>query len=428
MKTLILDGTAISLQAAMTTSAATTNPTFVTNYADNSGSGITEGATDGSLNGSTDVSIVPAPTGSNRRIIKNITIYNGDTAAVTVLIKYDNNATQRTLVRVTLAVGDTWTTEGVFDANGNLKQTIGTVNLSSGVTGTLPIANGGTGQTTRQTAMDALAGAVTSGQYLRGDGTDVVMSAIQAGDVPTLNQNTTGTASNVTGTVAVANGGTGLTTLTANNVILGNGTSTPSFVAPGANGNVLTSNGTTWTSAAAGGGGGGSLVFLSTTLITSAVANVSFTGLSSSTYIAFMVQYQGIEPGSDVNNLRMQIGNDTVGWIADAYYSNILTNGSTNENTGSVASFKLTDANVRSSTNGGCAGIAWVTQVSNSTALPGFFSDTSWWGYAPYTSRAGGNLDSTDYSNRAAVTRIRLFYASGNINKGRISLYGLKAS
>ena len=35
------------------------------------------------------------------------------------------------------------------------------------------------------------------------------MSAIQAGDVPTLNQNTTGTAANVTGVVAVVNGGTG---------------------------------------------------------------------------------------------------------------------------------------------------------------------------------------------------------------------------
>ena len=51
-----------------------------------------------------------------------------------------------------------------------------------------------------------------------------------------------------TGTLSVANGGTGLTTLTANNVILGNGTSTPSFVAPGTSGNLLTSNGTTWQS------------------------------------------------------------------------------------------------------------------------------------------------------------------------------------
>jgi len=36
--------------------------------------------------------------------------------------------------------------------------------------------------------------------------------AIVAADIPTLNQNTTGTAANVTGTVAVANGGTGATT------------------------------------------------------------------------------------------------------------------------------------------------------------------------------------------------------------------------
>lgn len=120
--------------------------------------------------------------------------------------------------------------------------------LSTGVTGTLPIGNGGSGATTAQTAMNAFAGAVTSGSYLRGNGTNVVMSTIQAGDVPTLNQNTTGTAANVTGTVAVANGGTGATSLTANNVLLGNGTSALQVVAPGTAGNVLTSNGTTWQS------------------------------------------------------------------------------------------------------------------------------------------------------------------------------------
>jgi hypothetical protein len=65
------------------------------------------------------------------------------------------------------------------------------------------------------------------------------------------NQNTTGTAANITGTAAVANGGTGRTTLTSNNVVLGAGTSAVNFVAPGTSGNVLTSNGTTWTSAAA---------------------------------------------------------------------------------------------------------------------------------------------------------------------------------
>ena len=48
----------------------------------------------------------------------------------------------------------------------------------------------------------------------------------------------------------VASGGTSLTTLTANNVLLGNGTSAPQFVAPTTNGNILTANGTTWVSSA----------------------------------------------------------------------------------------------------------------------------------------------------------------------------------
>ena len=64
--------------------------------------------------------------------------------------------------------------------------------------------------------------------------------AIVASDVPTLNQNTTGTAANVTGIVAVANGGTG--------------TATPSLVA----GTNVTITGTfpNQTIAASGGGGG----------------------------------------------------------------------------------------------------------------------------------------------------------------------------
>jgi hypothetical protein len=66
----------------------------------------------------------------------------------------------------------------------------------------------------------------------------------------TIRTNGSGTLS--FGTLGVAGGGTGATTLTANNVILGNGTSAVQFVAPGTNGNVLTSNGTTWVSAAAG--------------------------------------------------------------------------------------------------------------------------------------------------------------------------------
>lgn len=115
--------------------------------------------------------------------------------------------------------------------NYDVSRTIGSLTLTSA----LPIASGGTGATTQQAAINALAGAVTTGQYLRGNGANVVMSAIQAGDIPTLNQNTTGTAANVTGVVAIANGGTGAATAqlainalagatTAGQYLRGNGT------------------------------------------------------------------------------------------------------------------------------------------------------------------------------------------------------------
>ena len=109
---------------------------------------------------------------------------------------------------VATALGVNTGTAGAFVVNGGALGTpsSGTLTnatglpLTTGVTGTLPVANGGSGTTTAQGAMNAFAGAVTSGQYLRGNGTNVVMSTIQAADVPTLNQNTTGSAATFTST------------------------------------------------------------------------------------------------------------------------------------------------------------------------------------------------------------------------------------
>ncbi len=50
--------------------------------------------------------------------------------------------------------------------------------------------------------------------------------------------------------VTASQGGTGLTTLAANSLLAGNGTGTVNLIAPSTNGNVLTSNGTSWTSSA----------------------------------------------------------------------------------------------------------------------------------------------------------------------------------
>lgn len=79
-------------------------------------------------------------------------------------------------------------------------------------------------------------------------GTQTLTNKTISGSSNTLSNIPLSTA--VTGTLSVSNGGTGQSSLTANNVILGNGTSALQVVAPSTSGNVLTSNGTTWTSSA----------------------------------------------------------------------------------------------------------------------------------------------------------------------------------
>jgi microcystin-dependent protein len=118
----------------------------------------------------------------------------------------------------------------------------------------------------------------------------------------------------------VASGGTGLATLTANNVILGNGTSTPSFVAPGTSGNLLTSNGTTWTSAAAPAGSPtGGLLMWPTGTAPSGWLLCAGAAVSRTTYSALFAVIGttfGVGDGSTTFNLpdyrdRMPIGAGT---------------------------------------------------------------------------------------------------------------------
>ena len=89
--------------------------------------------------------------------------------------------------------------------------------------------------------------------------------------------------------LSVADGGTGLSTLTANNVILGNGASSPTFVAPGVSGRVLTSNGTTWTSAAPPASGVGTVTSVGASV--PSVLSISGSPITSSGTLA--ITYSG---------------------------------------------------------------------------------------------------------------------------------------
>ena len=136
------------------------------------------------------------------------------------------------------SVGGTGTVNGItltgtVTSTGNLTLggTLSGVSLTTQVSGTLPVLNGGTGVTTSTgtgnvvlstspTLTTPILGTPTSGTLTNCTG---YTYANLSGTVPTWNQNTTGTSANVTGVVVVANGGTGATTLTG--VLKGNGAS-----------------------------------------------------------------------------------------------------------------------------------------------------------------------------------------------------------
>lgn len=125
--------------------------------------------------------------------------------------------------------------------------TISGVSLS--LSSALPVTQGGTGLAT-----------ATQGDIIYASASNTY-AALPKNTTATRYLANTGTSNNpawaqinllngVVNALPVANGGTGLATLTANNVLLGNGTAALQAVAPGTTGNLLTSNGTTWVSSA----------------------------------------------------------------------------------------------------------------------------------------------------------------------------------
>lgn len=181
------------------------------------------------LSGGTDLYTIFAPSNTTFTVAANygstFTVAGGQTETFTGTNGINTSTALGTRTITISGVPATYSTVGVASFNsGNFSVTnTGAVSVANGGIGsyelggainnvTIGATTASTGRFTTLTATGALSGQTTidagtgfrvagsaaSGQYLRGDGTDFVSSAIQAADVPTLNQNTTGSAATLT--------------------------------------------------------------------------------------------------------------------------------------------------------------------------------------------------------------------------------------
>jgi hypothetical protein len=346
------------------------------------------------------------------------------------------SAATLTTGRTIAITGDIGYTSPSFDGSANVTAagTLATVNSNVGSFGSATKASTFTvngkglltaaGETTITPAVGSILGlgtgvATALAVNVGSNGAPVVFNG--AGGTPSSL-----TLTNATG-LLVAGGGTGLSTLAANNVILGNGTSAVQFVAPGTAGNVLTSNGTTWASSVAP----ASFVPIATATASS-VAAVDFTSGITNAYDEYEIHLINVVPSVDGGELFFRTSSDGGSTFdsgaSDYAYSSmyVTTAGGTPSGVGSTGTTAIKTAAVgvsSTASEAGICGIFRITNPSSSTTQKNVIADhcfTNAGGAFIRESTSGTRLSNT------AVNALRILFNSGNVASGVFNLYGVK--
>jgi hypothetical protein len=201
-----------------------------------------------------------------------------------------------------IAVGNALISGGVATA-----PSWGKVGLATHVSGTLPVSNGGTGQTTALTQYGVIYGSTTTAMATTLAGTSSQVLHGNASGAPTWGSVALGT--EVSGTLPIANGGTN-STATPTNGGVGYGTGTAhAYSSAGTLGQVLQSNGAaapTWlnqSSIAAGSATNASLATLATLATTATLATLATTAtlatLATTATLATLATSAGFATNAD---------------------------------------------------------------------------------------------------------------------------------
>jgi hypothetical protein len=120
------------IKAKMASAAAVANPDWTIHYANSADDSFEEGNADGVLNGTSLVTFLTGPA-TGAYVVKSLTVYNSDSAPVNLTIQFVSGGGTRILWKGVLAIGDTFTLNGVLDNTGSLKTVVTTtVNTTNG--------------------------------------------------------------------------------------------------------------------------------------------------------------------------------------------------------------------------------------------------------------------------------------------------------
>ena len=209
--------------------------------------------------------------------------------------------------------------------------------------------------------------------------------------------------------------------LTRGSIDVGNSSGVSSPLAKGAAGTVLTSNGTDLSFVAAGGGG---TEFISSTTISNA-ANFTFTAFDSSKYDNYIIYVANLVPVSSSRFLAQTSANGSSYDTGGANYSGQFSINGVNDENGNTTSMLLSP-NLTESTTSGQNLVITIYDPHNSSIYTSitYVGGVSQESNPPLKNIVGTN---TRLSN-AAILGFRLLFASGNIESGKIAVYGVKKS
>ena len=286
-----------------------------------------------------------------------------------------------------------------------------------------------------------LAKSTTSTQYLANTGTS---------NVPAWNE--VALATGVSGTLPVGNGGTGATSLTANGILVGNSTSAvavtatmatkghvmigdgsgvPTMLAVGSNDEVLTADsgeatGVKWAAA----GGAGALVLIGT-VVASASATLTVTGLDS-TYDTYLILIADLHPTSNGNDLQFR-GGDSGGGDAGAgdyaFICQTLLDSSTSyasEVSSSATSIVISDTGQGgpgTATGEGYGAALWLHRPGDGVVNPLIT------GHYAYLDGGDNLVAGSIFGERTAVItldRVEIYLTANAFASGRMSVFGYK--